>query len=47
VSVELFKEMTQLSREKQIRITMHCAEVAADKKFFREGWWESLIHFRV
>ncbi|CAM0136911.1 hypothetical protein VKS41_007503 [Umbelopsis sp. WA50703] len=36
VSVDLFKEMTQLSREKQIRITMHCAEVEADKKFFRE-----------
>ncbi|OZJ06623.1 hypothetical protein BZG36_00375 [Bifiguratus adelaidae] len=37
VSVQLFKEMTQLSRERGIRITMHCAEVEADKQYFRQG----------
>lgn len=44
VSVKLFKEMTQISREKDIRITMHCAEVEADKKYFREGESQKFIY---
>ncbi|KAI9368657.1 hypothetical protein BJX61DRAFT_205720 [Aspergillus egyptiacus] len=34
VSDGLYKEMTQISREKNIPITMHCAEVRADRTFF-------------
>jgi len=34
VSTELYKEMTQISREKGIPITMHCAEVKADREYF-------------
>lgn len=34
VSDELYKEMTALSRTKGIPITMHCAEVLADREFF-------------
>jgi cytosine/adenosine deaminase-related metal-dependent hydrolase len=34
VSEGLYKEMTALSREKNIPITMHCAEVKADREFF-------------
>ncbi|KAL4877836.1 hypothetical protein BJY04DRAFT_197304 [Aspergillus karnatakaensis] len=34
VSDALYREMTQLSREKSIPITMHCAEVKADRVFF-------------
>ncbi|KAJ6095207.1 hypothetical protein N7486_005953 [Penicillium sp. IBT 16267x] len=34
VSDALYKEMTALSREKSIPITMHCAEVKADRDFF-------------
>ncbi|KAI9280264.1 amidohydrolase [Umbelopsis sp. AD052] len=45
VSVELFKEMTQISQEKDIRITMHCAEVEADKKYFREEFDMSPMEF--
>ncbi|KAI7854212.1 amidohydrolase [Circinella umbellata] len=37
ISVDLLKEMTQLSRERGIRITMHCAEVEADKVHYREN----------
>ncbi|KAF1813058.1 atrazine chlorohydrolase/guanine deaminase [Eremomyces bilateralis CBS 781.70] len=33
VSDGLYKEMTALSREKSIPITMHCAEVKADREF--------------
>lgn len=34
VSDNLYKEMTALSRSKNIPITMHCAEVKADRIFF-------------
>jgi len=34
VSSELYKEMTALSKEKNIPITMHCAEVKADRDYF-------------
>lgn len=34
VSDELYKEMAQVSREKDIPITMHCAEVRADREYF-------------
>ncbi|KAL4765325.1 amidohydrolase [Aspergillus foveolatus] len=34
VSDELYREMTAISREKNIPITMHCAEVKADRAFF-------------
>lgn len=34
VSDALYREMTSISREKGIPITMHCAEVAADRAFF-------------
>ncbi|CAK4033888.1 guanine deaminase [Lecanosticta acicola] len=34
VSEALYKEMTSISREKSIPITMHCAEAPADRKFF-------------
>ncbi|KAF4624315.1 hypothetical protein G7Y89_g13858 [Cudoniella acicularis] len=34
VSDALYKEMTGLSKEKNIPITMHCAEVKADREFF-------------
>jgi cytosine/adenosine deaminase-related metal-dependent hydrolase len=34
VSNELYKEMTAISKEKSIPITMHCAEVRADRAFF-------------
>jgi cytosine/adenosine deaminase-related metal-dependent hydrolase len=34
VSNALYKEMTGLSKEKNIPITMHCAEVKADREFF-------------
>jgi cytosine/adenosine deaminase-related metal-dependent hydrolase len=34
VSTELYREMTALSQEKGIPITMHCAEVKADREFF-------------
>jgi cytosine/adenosine deaminase-related metal-dependent hydrolase len=34
VSDELFKEMSQLSKDRGIPITMHCAEVKADREFF-------------
>ncbi|KAJ5600757.1 hypothetical protein N7450_001824 [Penicillium hetheringtonii] len=34
VSDTLYKEMTALSREKGIPVTMHCAEVKADRDFF-------------
>lgn len=32
--MDLYKEMTTISREKNIPITMHCAEVRADRDFF-------------
>lgn len=35
--MDLLKEMTQLSRERGIRITMHCAEVQADQVHYREN----------
>jgi cytosine/adenosine deaminase-related metal-dependent hydrolase len=34
VSSALYKEMTGLSKENNIPITMHCAEVKADREFF-------------
>ncbi|KKK21380.1 hypothetical protein P175DRAFT_0524613 [Aspergillus ochraceoroseus IBT 24754] len=34
VSDALYQEMTRISREKGIPITMHCAEVKADRDFF-------------
>lgn len=34
VSDELYKEMTQVSKERGIPITMHCAEVRADREYF-------------
>ncbi|KAL2868989.1 amidohydrolase [Aspergillus lucknowensis] len=34
VSDNLYREMTQISRERNIPITMHCAEVKADRAFF-------------
>lgn len=34
VSESLYKEMAALSKEKNIPITMHCAEVKADRTFF-------------
>lgn len=34
VSTALYQEMTALSREKGIPITMHCAEVLADRDYF-------------
>ncbi|PLN79634.1 atrazine chlorohydrolase/guanine deaminase [Aspergillus taichungensis] len=34
VSESLYKEMTTLSREKGIPITMHCSEVKADRAYF-------------
>ena len=34
VSDALYKEMTAISREKGIPVTMHCAEVKADRDFF-------------
>jgi cytosine/adenosine deaminase-related metal-dependent hydrolase len=34
VSNDLYKEMTALSQQKSIPITMHCAEVLADRAFF-------------
>ena len=34
VSDNLYKEMTAISREKNIPITMHCAEVRTDREFF-------------
>ncbi|KAK4956139.1 hypothetical protein LTR28_005919 [Elasticomyces elasticus] len=34
VSDELYREMSAISREKGIPVTMHCAEVAADRAFF-------------
>ncbi|GFF27417.1 uncharacterized protein C1F8.04c [Aspergillus udagawae] len=34
VSDSLYREMTALSRQKNIPITMHCAEVRADRDFF-------------
>jgi cytosine/adenosine deaminase-related metal-dependent hydrolase len=34
VSIALYKEMTSISKEKNIPITMHCAEVKADREFF-------------
>ncbi|RAK96031.1 amidohydrolase [Aspergillus ibericus CBS 121593] len=34
VSSELYQEMTALSKKHNIPITMHCAEVAADRDFF-------------
>ncbi|QBM90559.1 Cytosine/adenosine deaminase [Metschnikowia aff. pulcherrima] len=34
VSEELYKSMVKISREKNIGITMHCAEVKADREFF-------------
>ena len=34
VSEDLYKEMTSISREKDIPITMHCAEAPADRTFF-------------
>lgn len=34
VSDDLYRKMTAISREKGIPITMHCAEVAADREFF-------------
>ncbi|KAL4932481.1 amidohydrolase [Aspergillus undulatus] len=34
VSDDLYREMTAISREKNIPITMHCAEVKADRDFF-------------
>ncbi|KAF8850851.1 atrazine chlorohydrolase/guanine deaminase [Acephala macrosclerotiorum] len=34
VSDGLYKEMTAISKEKNIPITMHCAEVKADREFF-------------
>jgi cytosine/adenosine deaminase-related metal-dependent hydrolase len=34
VSDALYKEMTAISKEKGIPITMHCAEVKADRDFF-------------
>ena len=34
VSEGLYKEMTTISREKNIPITMHCAEAPADRTFF-------------
>lgn len=34
VSTSLYKEMTAISREKGIPITMHCAEVKADRDYF-------------
>jgi cytosine/adenosine deaminase-related metal-dependent hydrolase len=34
VSDALYKEMTTISKEKSIPITMHCAEVKADREFF-------------
>ncbi|KAK0256118.1 hypothetical protein B0A54_01056 [Friedmanniomyces endolithicus] len=34
VSEGLYKEMTTISREKHIPITMHCAEAPADRAFF-------------
>jgi len=34
VSDALYREMTAISREKSIPITMHCAEVKADREFF-------------
>ncbi|KAF7186793.1 hypothetical protein HII31_11890 [Pseudocercospora fuligena] len=34
VSEALYKEMTAISKEKSIPITMHCAEAPADKVFF-------------
>lgn len=37
ISVDLLKEMTQYSRERGIRITMHCAEVQADQVHYREN----------
>ncbi|KAI8335571.1 amidohydrolase [Chlamydoabsidia padenii] len=37
VSTELIKEMTAISRERDIRITMHCAEVQADQVHYREN----------
>ncbi|KAF3942283.1 Imidazolonepropionase [Dactylella cylindrospora] len=34
VSDDILKEMTSISREKNIPITMHCAEVRADREFY-------------
>ena len=34
VSVELYKEMTSISKEKGIPITMHLAECPADLQYF-------------
>ncbi|PCH40768.1 hypothetical protein WOLCODRAFT_143210 [Wolfiporia cocos MD-104 SS10] len=34
VSDALYKEMSEISRQKGIPITMHCAEVPADREFF-------------
>ncbi|KZP01527.1 amidohydrolase [Calocera viscosa TUFC12733] len=45
VSLGLYKEMTQLAAEKGIRITMHCAEVEADKTYFREQHDQSPMEF--
>lgn len=35
VSDALYKEMTSISKSKGIPITMHCAEVAADREYFK------------
>lgn len=34
VSEDLYREMVQIAREKDIGVTMHCAEVKADREFF-------------
>ncbi|KAI8073060.1 amidohydrolase [Gongronella butleri] len=45
ISLDLVKEMTQLSRERGIRITMHCAEVEADKVHYRNNHQQSPAEF--
>ncbi|KAI9309184.1 amidohydrolase [Cunninghamella echinulata] len=45
VSVELVKEATQISRERGIRITMHCAEVEADQIHYRNNHGKTPAEF--
>jgi cytosine/adenosine deaminase-related metal-dependent hydrolase len=45
VSAELYREMSQIARERNMRITMHLGEVEADRTFVMSEYHRSLIDF--
>ncbi len=45
VSAELYREMSELARQRDMGITMHLAEVEADKTFLKEQYGLSPVYF--